>query len=190
MRCLFACSLAPLLIALLGCSPLCAQGATEVDPVGPALERLEKGLQRAEELAQKIEKKREEEGRSALDAKDLRRQRDEAVARAQTDAARIERVERQLEDQRKAHGKALADMQKQLDELRASLQARAENAERERDEAREQSAELATTQRRLLDAVRAHREAVSALVRQLRSSQSAQGGASETQAAPATPRAK
>lgn len=189
MRCPTARLLA-LLLSALCLSPLRAQTTGEADPVGPALQRLEKGIQRAEELAQKIATKREQAARSDLEAKDLRRQRDEAVARAEADASRIERVERQLEDQNKAHARALLEMQKQLDELRTTLQARAENAERERDAARQEAAELVSAQRRLLDAVRAHREAVSALVRELRRGAPGNDEAQAGKPAPSSTRAK
>jgi chromosome segregation ATPase len=94
---------------------------------------------------------------------------DKAVAdasdRAKKDAERIQRIEQQLEDQKKANARSLLDLQTQLADVKASLETRAALAEKERDAAREDTATLVRAQRDLLDAVRAQRAAVQELIR-------------------------
>jgi hypothetical protein len=159
-----------LLAAAALAAPLHCQAQTEPDPIEVSAKKLETSLERAEAAAKKLAAARankpKDAGSGSAAAKGAN---DKAVAeasdRAKKDAERIQRIEQQLEDQKKANARSLLDLQTQLADVKASLETRAALAEKERDAAREDTATLVRAQRDLLDAVRAQRAAVQELIR-------------------------
>jgi chromosome segregation ATPase len=159
-----------LLAATALAAPLRCQAQAEADPIEVSAKKLESSLERAEAAAKKLAATRaskpKDAGSGSAAAKGAN---DKAVAeasdRAKKDAERIQRIEQQLEDQKKANARSLLDLQTQLADVKASLEARAELAEKERNAAREDTATLVRAQRDLLDAVRAQRAAVQELIR-------------------------
>jgi colicin import membrane protein len=159
-----------LLAAAALAAPLHCQAQAEADPIEVSAKKLESSLERAEAAAKKLAAARaskpKDAGSSSAAAKGASdKAAAEASDRAKKDAERIQRIEQQLEDQRKANARSLLDLQTQLAEVKASLEARAVLAEKERDAAREDTATLVRAQRDLLDAVRAQRAAVQELIR-------------------------
>lgn len=173
-----------LLAAVALAAPLRSQERTEPDPIEVSAKKLESSLERAEAAAKKLAatraSKRQDVGATSAAAKGAK-ESSEASDRAKKDAERIQRIEQQLEDQKNANARSLLDLQTQLADVKASLEARAALAEKERDAAREDTAALIRAQRDLLEAVRAQRAAVQELVR-------AAEAALRTENAPSAPR--